>query len=179
MNLAKMIERVFFPPAVAVAGGIILLAFLNWDPKDTTTVLSSFLSYWIIALIIREKLDDENRIYASGGAVAIPVFLLCVLFLSPSKEVIFAGTSYLLILIIVYLIRPNWKISAHTTAGMGVSTVLSLVDPVFLIVFSILPPIIWSRFKLRAHNLSQVLAGIGLGFMIPVVSTISLYATVF
>ncbi len=165
MDFAKRIEQLFLPPYVALAGGLLLLAYLNWNLHDSITLLSTFLAYWIVVLVFRDRMKNENNIYASGGLLALPIFFTCLILLDLSKEVIFFEVSLLSILVAVYLIRPRWKISAHSASAVAVATILSLVNPGFSVLFLILPPIIWSRFKLRAHTLTQVVMGLLLGFI--------------
>jgi len=69
--------------------------------------------------------------------------------------------------LIIYLVRRKWKISGHVAASAGASTVLILVDKVFLPVIILVPLIGWSRLKLKAHTLSQVVAGAVLGVGVP------------
>jgi membrane-associated phospholipid phosphatase len=60
-----------------------------------------------------------------------------------------------------------WKASAHcTVAGHAAAAGLLLLGPLGLVFLLILPLVLWSRVILKAHTLSQTLAGaaVGAGF---------------
>ncbi len=62
-----------------------------------------------------------------------------------------------------------WKASAHcTVAGHAVAAGLLLLGPLGLIFLLVLPLVLWSRVTLKAHTLSQTLAGaaVGAGFAV-------------
>jgi membrane-associated phospholipid phosphatase len=62
-----------------------------------------------------------------------------------------------------------WKASAHcTVAGHAAAAGLLLLGPPGLVFLLVLPPIVWSRVTLKAHTLSQTLAGaaVGAGFAV-------------
>jgi membrane-associated phospholipid phosphatase len=81
---------------------------------------------------------------------------------------VFGATSLLLVIVIIYAVRPHWKISGHLTAATGVCTVLSLIDSIFVPTAVLLPIVAWSRLKLGAHTPSQIIAGIAIGLAVPV-----------
>ena len=70
----------------------------------------------------------------------------------------------------VALITLAWKASAHcTVAGHAAAAgFLVLGAPGFLFLFA-LPLVVWARVALKAHTLSQALAGaaVGVGFAVP------------
>jgi membrane-associated phospholipid phosphatase len=60
-----------------------------------------------------------------------------------------------------------WKASAHcTVAGHAAAAGLLLLGPLGLVFLLVLPLVLWSRVILKAHTLSQTLAGaaVGAGF---------------
>jgi membrane-associated phospholipid phosphatase len=62
-----------------------------------------------------------------------------------------------------------WKASAHcTVAGHAAAAGLLLVGPFGLVFLLVLPLVLWSRVTLKAHTLSQTLAGavVGAGFAV-------------
>jgi membrane-associated phospholipid phosphatase len=62
-----------------------------------------------------------------------------------------------------------WKASAHcTVAGHAAAAGLLLLGPPGLIFLLVLPLVLWSRVTLKAHTLSQALAGavVGAGFAV-------------
>jgi membrane-associated phospholipid phosphatase len=57
-----------------------------------------------------------------------------------------------------------WKASAHcTVAGHAVAAGLLLLGPLGLVFLLVLPLVVWSRVILKAHTLSQTLAGAAVG----------------
>ena len=69
----------------------------------------------------------------------------------------------------VALITLLWKASAHcTVAGHAAAAGLLLLGPLAIVFLLALPLVLWSRVALKAHTLSQVLAGaaVGAGFAI-------------
>ena len=62
-----------------------------------------------------------------------------------------------------------WKASAHcTVAGHAAAAGLLLLGPLGLVFLLVLPLVLWSRVILKAHTLSQTLAGaaVGAGFAV-------------
>ena len=62
-----------------------------------------------------------------------------------------------------------WKASAHcTVAGHAVAAGLLILGPLGLVFLLVLPLVLWSRVTLKAHTLSQALAGaaVGAGFAV-------------
>jgi membrane-associated phospholipid phosphatase len=66
-------------------------------------------------------------------------------------------------------ITLRWKASAHcTVAGHAAAAGLLLLGPSGLVFLLVLPLVLWSRVTLKAHTLSQTLAGavVGAGFAV-------------
>ena len=74
--------------------------------------------------------------------------------------------SYALSTAVVMLISTRWKISIHATGVMGPAMVLSMVYwPWGLVMFAILPPVMWSRYVRGKHTLLQLVGGAVYGFV--------------
>lgn len=90
--------------------------------------------------------------YAAGALV----------FLALKNEIMFViAFAYVCVTLATFLITLVWKISAHTAGIAGPTTALLFVFGTWILplyVLSIL--MIWSRVKLRAHTLTQAVAGI-------------------
>jgi membrane-associated phospholipid phosphatase len=68
------------------------------------------------------------------------------------------------------LITKFWKISVHGIAfGIPVATFGMLISKKYFYFSSLLPLLIYSRVKLKAHTVSQVIAGFALGFLLTVI----------
>lgn len=75
--------------------------------------------------------------------------------------------SYAISTTLVLLISTRWKISIHTTGVMGPSMALSLAYwPWGLVMFLLLPPVMWSRYVRRKHTPLQLVGGAVYGFAI-------------
>ncbi len=168
-RLAEYLEKIFFPPNMIGIGGILILTYLNWRLADVLTFVLSLLGTGIFLTVLRDKIEDRNNLYALSAGPSLPVFMIVSIFFNLSPEIVFGAVSMFLILTVGYLIRPNWKISGHTGAATAVAMVLSLINPLFLPLFILVPLVGWSRLELQAHTPNQVLAGFLLGITIPTI----------
>ena len=101
--------------------------------------------------------------------------------------ILFLGTAFLLILLrapqelvlimIIYtintgiatLITKYWKISVHGLSfGIPIATFGMILSKRYFYISSLLPLLIYSRVKLKAHTIPQVVAGFSLGFILTV-----------
>ncbi len=166
-KLAKYLEKIFFPPNMLSIGGIIVLTYLNWRLADVLAFFLPLITTIILLITLRNKIEDENNLYALSAGPNLLLFLILFGFFNLSTEIVFGIISMFLLLTIGYLIRPKWKISGHTGASTAVAMVLSLIDPIFLPLFIIVPIVGWARLELEAHTVAQVLAGFLLGMIVP------------
>lgn len=75
--------------------------------------------------------------------------------------------SFLLTMLILFLINFRWKVSLHA-AGVVIASIALFLNfgLISLIFFALIPFIYWLRFKLKAHNIYQLLAGSSVAFVI-------------
>ena len=75
--------------------------------------------------------------------------------------------SYLLTMLVLFLINFKWKISLHG-AGIAIGSMVLLLNfgLISLIFFALIPFVYWLRIKLKAHNIYQLLAGSFVGFLV-------------
>jgi len=171
-DIAGAIEKLLFPSNIIIMGAVLLLIYLRDEPgfiSNVLTFLSSLLVYGLVIYLFKKRMRDENKLYCIGALSALLAFLLCYCFLKLSKEIVFGAISLLLVTLIIYTVRPRWKISGHTTALMGVWTTLLLVDSIFLPLGVLSPLVIWSRLKLKAHTPAQIIAGAMVGSSVPLI----------
>lgn len=171
-DMARAIERLLFPSNTIMIGAVLLLIYLRGEPvfvNNVLTFLSSLLVYGLVIYLSKERIEDENKLYCIGALSALLAFFLCYCFLKLSKEIVFGAISILLVTLIIYTVRPRWKISGHTTALVGVWTTLLLIDLIFLPLGVLSPLVIWSRLKLKAHNPTQIIAGAMVGLSVPLI----------
>lgn len=73
---------------------------------------------------------------------------------------------------IVMLITTKWKISIHTTGLTGpVAALIMLLGPIGALFGLLYPILIWSRFTLKKHTMTQAIAGGVFGLIMTVVET--------
>ena len=74
--------------------------------------------------------------------------------------------SYALSTVVVMLISTKWKISIHAIGVMGPAMALSMVYwPWGLVMFALLPPVMWSRYVRGKHTPLQLVGGAVYGFV--------------
>ena len=67
------------------------------------------------------------------------------------------------------LITRYWKISVHGLSfGIPIATFGMLLSKKYFYLSSLLPLLVYSRVKLKAHTISQVIAGFTLGLILTV-----------
>ncbi|HID90966.1 TPA: hypothetical protein EYP44_03295 [Candidatus Bathyarchaeota archaeon] len=169
-GVARTIERLLFPSNVIVLGALLLMIYLRDEPTLVNNALSfalPLLVYGIVAYLLRRRVADENKLYFTGALSALTAFFVCRSCLELSEEIVFSAISVLVAAFVIYAIRPRWKISAHAATLTGVCSALSLIDPIFVPLTSLLPPVIWSRLRLKAHTPLQIVAGTAVGLLVP------------
>ena len=84
-----------------------------------------------------------------------------LVFLSLKNKIMFViAFAYLCVTLATFLITFAWKISAHTAGIAGPTTALVFVFGTWILPLYLLSILmIWSRLKLRAHTLTQAVAG--------------------
>ncbi len=67
---------------------------------------------------------------------------------------------YLTVTATIFLVSLKWKISIHTAGIAGPTTFLVYyLGPVYTILYLLIPLAAWSRYKLRAHTIPQLVMG--------------------
>lgn len=166
MGAAKLVGRALFPPITVLMGAALALYYTR-SPADALAVAVSFLAYTLCALAIRCRIEGENKLHCLAGLAGMSAFPPILALLGVSGEMVFGAVSLFFVIMIVYLIRPRWRVSAHVTAAADVWAVLSLIDLCFMPLVALLPITVWSRLKLREHTPGQVLAGIAIRLVVP------------
>lgn len=173
MNIARLLEKIFFPSNVIIISLIFLLYF-NYAQLTPISILVYGLSIVGLPIAIYVMQRKTRRKYR-GGIIAVVVslivfYLLSILF--PNiREVNYAffGVMTLQILgIIIFLIRFKWRISLHVSILTNCITVLSLIDYRFLVLMILIPIVAWSRVRLKVHTIMQVVFGFIVGLLIPI-----------
>ncbi|HCW75959.1 MAG TPA: hypothetical protein DHU63_05400 [Candidatus Marinimicrobia bacterium] len=110
--------------------------------------------------------EDRNRHYPVFFALYVLQFLTFGLLKSPGIVLAFA-TAYVVNTLIYAFINRWWKISIHG-AGVGgpAGALLFLTGGSAWWTMLLFPFLGWSRVHLKHHTVGQVIAGMGLGFML-------------
>jgi len=166
VKIAKALEDLLFPSRVITYAGVLLLVSLGLRPSDVIAFLIGALIYKVSILCLRNRIIGDE-LYVISGLISLASFFIICRVVVVSKELIYGALSLFLITLIIYIVRRKWKISGHVAASAGAWTTLILVNTVFFPMMALIPLVAWSRLKLRAHTLYQVLAGAVLGFVIP------------
>lgn len=180
-KLARITSYIFVPPVNL----LLVFIFLSLNFYDNTTLQIKTISIaaifgFIIPLLVffylrlkREIIDNdasdkrERTIpYLIGIALSIFGAVLSMVYeLHPF--IIALWFSYIFTSAVLVIINFRWKISAH---AIGVSIPFAVL--IFVLgssgyCFIVIPIIVsWSRIYQNLHNLSQVLAGLALGYVV-------------
>jgi membrane-associated phospholipid phosphatase len=132
--------------AAAVAGYVL---FMRWRSRVG--------DFWIST--------RAERLTPAVFLLAAFVALLAVLVLLDAPQDLFLLTLWMgLATAAVAGITLLWKASAHcTVAGHAAAAGLLLLGPPGFVFLLVLPLVLWSRVTLKAHTLSQTLAGAAVG----------------
>jgi hypothetical protein len=99
--------------------------------------------YGVMTLMLVLQLISLWLIYTRGNATLLDLSLII--------DAVFIST---------YLITLLWKISLHMTINViGILLVNVLFDWKYMYLLAIIPLVMWSRFYLKKHTLSQLIAG--------------------
>ena len=117
----------------------------------------------------KKIIKKEDKIHLFSAILSTVMFFTFVSFLDVSKGLKFGAVSLFLNLVMLFIVRNFWKISAHTSVYTNFSTIMSLINPIFIVTFLFLPLVAWSRIKLKRHTYSQVIVAGIFGFFLPVI----------
>jgi len=177
-QVASYISTIFSPPLVVVYGVIISAPFLN----VSSPWLWSFLFILVFVLpptlfvynLLRKGLIEDFHMNIRKERLKPLFVILFNTLLGISVFYLLSGPKFLIILsicclfsiILMFFVTLFWKISGHSVAAGGLCVLMLSLLSESAIPFTILIPIIaWSRFKLSRHTVSQIVAGVILGFI--------------
>ena len=123
-----------------------------------------------IKIAIKEGEREDLAAGITGGIDMIIFFTAIFIFKYPMADIyIFACATLTLIMGVLGLIRFFWKISVHCGISSLVITCFTLFSFWhFVWLYLFLIPIIYSRLKLKKHNIFQIIGGILIGTLIPI-----------
>jgi membrane-associated phospholipid phosphatase len=111
---------------------------------------------------------QRQKPFVKGTILFLITSFLLVILRAPSQFV----TIMLIYTIntgLATLITKYWKISVHGLSfGIPIATFGMLLSKRYFYLSSLLPLLVYSRVKLKAHSISQVVAGFSLGFILTI-----------
>ena len=159
-------------PLAAAYAFLILVA--AEDFPNRVAVLSVSIAFAtvvvIVTLYILSRMNVTSDFYASKRETRIIPFTIAIasffcgslvlLSLGAPKQIVALMLSLLVNNSALALITLRWKISVHTNGIMGPATVLtySLGSVGYLFMLLVIPAA-WARLALKAHSVTQLLAG--------------------
>jgi len=122
-----------------------------------------------IGHLIASKFSRNENVYSSlPCAPALAAFAAVYSVYGPEPIVLLSAVSVCVFFMIVYVLRTRWRISMHMIFYVGISTILSIMDTVFLLMFALVPAVAWCRLSLKRHTPAQLVAGFVTGLAVPV-----------
>ncbi len=169
---AEKVEGLFFPDRVVIGGGfLVILYFLSSGllVNNAMTFLTALLAFYMVQKLFENKIRNKDSLHLLSAIIATTMFFALSNTWFVSNLLKFGAFSIFFNLIVLFIIRSFWKISAHTFVYTNVCTVLALIDSRLVLFYIFLPLVIWSRIKLKRHTYIQVIAGGLGGFLLPIV----------
>ncbi len=171
-KLAKITEKIFFPTNILVI--ILTLILFLWGKErilinDIIVFILSFSTFLFASFLLRRRSVDENLLFFMSITSGVILLVFLSLFVPVSKKIYFAALCTIITTFVILPLRVVWKISLHTLAFNMMVTILTILDFRFAILFLFLPIVAWSRIKLKRHSFLQIVTGMYVGFLIPVI----------
>src|SRR5918994_290923 len=154
--------------SAALAGSAVPRALLY---AGTELLAAAAVAGYVLLMRRRARVGDfwisarAERLTPALFLISAFVVLLAALVLFDAPQDLSLLTlSMGLASVAVALITLFWKASAHcTVAGHVAAAGLLLLGPLGFVFLLVLPLVLWSRVTLKAHTLSQTLAGAAVG----------------
>lgn len=176
IQVARLFSKAFTPFSVAA---IVSVAFSWFSPIGIESVMSPLSSAFIGILTLcvapfvpvvysarsgRTDLDVSDvkkRVPLYGMGLAGYAVGAATFFALDNRLMFVMALAYLCVGSTMFLITLLWKISAHTAGIAGPTTALLFVFGAWILpLYALSILMVWSRVKLRAHTLSQAVAGL-------------------
>ena len=188
---ADSVSKILTPQLISL---LVVLIFAFASPTGTGPLLSSLQCFLLgivfvvvlpISPVVVAYAMGKVDIWVSSRETRTFYFILAILtyfigavifFYEKSISMYAISLTYAFVTLAVALINLKWKISVHTAGVSGPSTALVYVyGLVALSSIALIVLVIWSRVKLKAHTISQSIAGA----MVAMFVTLGVYALVY
>lgn len=174
MNIAKLLGIVFHPSNVIVVVLLLLLYFNSSELASASIAAYTVYGLGIVGLpfafyIMKRKVTRQYRDALIAIIISSSIFYLLSVLFPDIREVNYAFFGILslqLLGIIIFLIRFRWKISLHVSILTTLLTVLVVINARLIALLFLIPIVAWSRVRLKAHTVMQVIMGFVVGLLI-------------
>jgi len=179
-RLAKILSYLLSPPMFAFY--VILIIVLNPPLEIYTNIVISllisiiFLCVFPVIAILYFKQKGSIDIWVSNQQQRTPFYIIALvgyvfastIFYFREETTLFAlSVAYFAVTVTITLSNFSTKVSSHSAGVAGPLTALTMIYGLVIIpAFFILPIVYWSRLKLSAHTLSQLVFGTIIGIMV-------------
>ena len=184
-KLAKFISSATYSPILAIPAFLFInLFFLNFNDFIAITLTSIFFATVvpIAAVLIWSKRNigvdidlskKEDRFYPLIIGIISYLIGTIVLYVFHAPAIVtILMLCYFLNTLVVLFINLFWKISIHSVGVAGPTTALIFAfGPVGSLLGLFIPLVMWSRVYLNKHDMSQVIMGAALGFILTTIET--------
>ncbi len=177
-ELAKKLEKMFLPSNFMIMSVLALASYIfifaPGAQPSYLTILAFAASVGIgiaIMEVIKRKVtnpDTYNMTSLRLTVLTLIVPIMLMHFVGLPQVFVFSTLTLLILSPVMFVIRSKWKISGHMCTFAAMTTIMALFNSWFAALFLLAPIISWSRLKLKAHTIAQVVAGTALGFITPV-----------
>lgn len=181
---AKSISNIIHPLVLSPLTFVLLFFNMNQERYSSfihlvVIVMAVSIIPFLYVLKMKNNGEIENidipdrkkrqKPFVKGTILFLITAVLLIIFRAPQRFI-----SIMLIYTIntglATLITKYWKISVHGLSfGIPIATIGMLLSKKYFYFSSLLPLLIYSRVKLKAHTIPQVVAGFSLGFLLTVI----------
>ena len=175
---ARVVSLLTIPPVVAVPA-FLLLTISFASPSARWTVTGTALAFGVvwpvmatIGLILRRKGNGiegpRERLALLGlGVLGYAIGVVALASMAAPLVVTLLMFCYASNTAVLLAVNAFWKASAHAMGVAGPTMALVFGFGAWGALLSLLLPAVgWSRIRLGAHNLAQIIVGAGLGYVL-------------
>ena len=171
MKLNVFLEHALSPLTLPIFGLSVILYVSSGTQYLIQTLAASLIPifvYGIGSFIARKFSKNENVYFSLPCLPALASFAAIYSIYGPMPILLLSAVTVCAFFAVVFALRTYWRISMHMMFYAGVSAILSIMDPVFISMFALVPAVAWCRLSLKRHTPWQLLAGFAVGLAAPV-----------
>ena len=168
-TIAMAVSYLFSAPLYAVYCLLLIHNKIKTPPYISFPLAFLFLTFLPIAYIVLEYRRGRTDLFVSNINLRPKFFIPAIIsytvgaiifILLNDKVMAVYFLCYLAVTATIFLISLRWKISIHTAGIAGPTTFLAhYFSPLYTLLYLLVPLIAWSRYKLKAHTIPQLITG--------------------